>query len=286
MGHQARAKLALDNLLLQHRESDHEVSNDYTRPGVCTLLAAPQSQPIRYYVQMKQHWQVKHVLATLPGRYLFRPPDDPPPPHPLLVGFHGYAENAQIHLQDLLAIPGAGGWFCCAIQGLHSFYHRDRGDVVASWMTRLDRERVIVANVSYVAQVLDQLHLQNRLIGPRIFAGFSQGTAMAYRAAVLGGHSVDGLLILAGDVPPELTCRQLARINRVLIGIGTRDGLYREDKLRADQIRLEEAGVQVHVVRFAGGHEWHPQFLQAAGEFLSDFQTHCSDSVRLQGESG
>src|SRR2546423_15567002 len=113
----------------------------------------------------------------------------------LLVGFHGYAENAEKHLAELEKIDI--GWTIAAVQGLHRFYTRN-DEVVANWMTRQDREHAIADNIDYVRRVVDQLKPFNRLV----FAGFSQGAAMAYRAA--NALRCDGVIILAGDVPPDV----------------------------------------------------------------------------------
>ena len=42
----------------------------------------------------------------------------------LLVGFHGYMENAEMQMQRLEAIPGGLEWTLVSIQALHRFYRR------------------------------------------------------------------------------------------------------------------------------------------------------------------
>jgi predicted esterase len=54
----------------------------------------------------------------------------------------------------------------------------------------------------------------------------------------------------------------------VLIGRGSNDPWYSEEKLRSDVALLEEKGVAVEVCRFEGGHEWSGTFYRAAGDFL------------------
>src|SRR5919198_5861209 len=98
---------------------------------------------------------VHHIEARTHGRFLVRVPSVAPP-WPLLVGFHGYAETAGDHLEALQTIPGTERWLLVAVQGLHRFYTRsDR--VVASWMTREDRELAIGDNVDYVSHVLTKV---------------------------------------------------------------------------------------------------------------------------------
>ena len=73
------------------------------------------------------------VTAQVHGRYLLeRPPGAGP--FALLVGFHGYGERAEQHLEKLRQLPGRERWALVAVQSLHLFYTRG-GEVVGSWMT-------------------------------------------------------------------------------------------------------------------------------------------------------
>ena len=126
-------------------------------------------------------------------------------------------------MERLQTIPGVSEWRLVAIQGLHRFYRGRSRDVVASWMTREDRDLAIADNERYVAAVIDAEAggAEKRLV----FAAFSQGVAMAYRAACASPRSVSGVISLGGDVPPELDRAALARIPAALVGRGSRDEL-------------------------------------------------------------
>jgi hypothetical protein len=76
---------------------------------------------------------------------------------PLLIGFHGYGETAEEELARLFTIPGTDRWTLVSVQGLHRFYRRRTNEVVASWMTRQNRELAIDDNVAYVLKVVDLL---------------------------------------------------------------------------------------------------------------------------------
>ena len=67
----------------------------------------------------------------------------------LLVGFHGYAETAEIQIERLAALPGADAWTLLSVQALHCFYRGRSEEVVSSWMTRQDRDAAIADNVRY-----------------------------------------------------------------------------------------------------------------------------------------
>ncbi|MCH9652020.1 MAG: phospholipase [Deltaproteobacteria bacterium] len=187
----------------------------------------------------------------------------------LLVGFHGYGETAKVHLEALKNIPGADRWTLCAVQGPHVFYRQSTGEVVASWMTKFDREQAIADNVRFVSQVVEVLREEVGRDLPLVYAGFSQGVAMAYRAAALAGHRAQGLISLAGDVPPDLEESQVRQVPAALLGRGLKDKWYDSAKLEADLQRLRSAAVPVEDCVFPGGHEWHEAFLDACGGFLS-----------------
>jgi predicted esterase len=209
---------------------------------------------------------VHTIEARTHGRYLVRVPSGPHP-WPLLVGFHGYAETASDHFNELIRIPGAEAWLVVAIQALHPFYTR-KERVVASWMTRDDRELAIADNVDYVGRVLDRVRRDHQTRPTLVFSGFSQGGAMAYRAAA--HYRADGLIILAADVPPDVIGQQQAQLPPVLIGRGTTDDWYTETKQSADLAVLARIGARVEACVFEGGHEWTDSFRAAASSMLRE----------------
>ena len=216
---------------------------------------------------------LERTIATAThGRYLVAPGT---PPAPLLVGFHGYAELAEAALERLRAIPGAERWTLVSIQGLNRFYNRRTNDVIAGWMTRQDRELAIADNLAYVSSVVDAVSREWPPKGvegstpPVIFSGFSQGVAMAFRAAAAATRPVGGVVAAGGDVPPEIPRDRLAAVNAVVLCRGVRDEFYTAEKFAADRQRLTEAGVAVTPIEFDGGHEWSKEVIAAASRFLA-----------------
>jgi predicted esterase len=186
----------------------------------------------------------------------------------LLVGFHGYAQNADEMIAMLESIPGASSWTRVSVQALHRFYRRRSRETVASWMTRQHRDVLIADNIAYVEAAL-AMAAADRRIEKLAFCGFSQGVAMAFRAAVLGARKADAVLALGGDVPPELLADPAAWLPRVLLARGTRDEFYTNENLRADEAALTARGASVDTLTFDGGHEWHADFAIRAGELLA-----------------
>jgi predicted esterase len=202
----------------------------------------------------KTDFQTHTLAATVHGRFLVQQG----PPERLLVGFHGYGENAEMHINELLKIRGIDRWTVASVQALHPFYSGRTESVVASWMTRLDREAAIADNIAYVRSVLEWFHEPQTIA----FAGFSQGTAMAYRAASDYGRTA-GLIALGGDVPPDVA----DNLPPVLVGRGKRDDLYSDEKFEKD-LRFLRTITRVTTCLYDGGHEWTDEFRAAAANFL------------------
>lgn len=218
----------------------------------------------------------RSIPARVHGTYLVAPPTDGADPTAALVGFHGYGERAEHHLAELAKIPGAERWLLVAVQALHPFYKRS-GEVVASWMTSFDRDHAIADNVAYALAVIDELARHHPSLQSLALIGFSQGVAMAYRAAAALGERSDGaplpvraLVALAGDVPPEVETGGLERLPPVLLAAGRKDDWFGPQELDRDAARLRAGGARVETLLFAGGHEWTGEVFARAGEFLAE----------------
>ena len=194
---------------------------------------------------------VLQIETSIHGRVLLEARDK----DRLLIGFHGYGETAEIHLQELLKIPGIEGWSVAAAQALHPFYSKGGTVIGASWMTSLDRELAIADNINYVRHTVAALPPARTVV----FLGFSQGVAMAARAAA---HiRCDGLILLGSDIPPDV---RDAKLPPILLARGSRDEWYTDEKFKNDLKFVTPARTFV----FDGGHEWTDEFRTAAGEFL------------------
>ena len=203
------------------------------------------------------------IEAPAHGRVLVRDVDSP---RGLLVGFHGYAETAEAQLERLAAMPGTDAWTLVAAQGLNRFYRGRTQDVVAGWMTRQDRGDAIRDNVAYVDNVIEATRSGSE---PIVVAGFSQGVAMAFRAAVLGRAGASGVIAVGGDIPPELLAGSASPFPRVLLIRGATDDWYTAKKLDADLSALRARGEDPQAFTHDGGHEWTADVAMAAGDFLA-----------------
>ncbi len=222
------------------------------------------------------------VATTVHGRYFARAPEGGGPWR-WFVGFHGYAQEAGGFFRCLTGVPEASGWLVASVQALHPFYARRSTEIVANWMTRQDRIEAIADNIAYVDAVLDAMEREHGAPRALVFAGFSQGVAMAYRAAVRGRRAANAVIAVAGDVPPELGSDRsdgpgssgsddgrTRRWPRVRVVAGDRDPAYSAEIEARDLARLVAAGATAECVRVPGGHEWTAEVSAAAGGVLAD----------------
>jgi predicted esterase len=212
--------------------------------------------------------RTKVVSTRTHGRYLIDIADNS---RGTLVGFHGYKEHAASQMEVLRRIAGSRRLGLVSIQGLHRFYSSG-GTVVASWMTKEDREHAIADNVEYVGRVLTAVAGEFSLTRPLIYVGFSQGVAMAFRAAAFVQRPSDAVIALASDVPPDVA-PIAATLPRVLHGRGDQDALYSARQAAMDLDLLTTAGVGVQSCVFSGGHAWTPAFIDRCGQFIDELLT-------------
>ncbi|MDQ3211946.1 MAG: phospholipase [Acidobacteriota bacterium] len=217
---------------------------------------------------MRNEVDVHLIATTTHGRVLVREAHAAAA-RGVLVGFHGYMEQAAIQMERLQSIPGAARWRLVSIQALHRFYRGRSEDVVASWMTREDRERAIADNIEYVDAALDAV--PHDPAGKIVFAGFSQGVAMAFRAALLGRRGAAGVIAVGGDVPPELLAAPQALFPPVLLARGVRDAWLTAEAFRRDLNALtgRVPGSRVRGLEFEGAHEWSDAVAEPAADFLA-----------------
>ena len=204
-----------------------------------------------------------NVAARIHGRVLVREAADAVA---IVAGFHGYMENAEIQMARLEALPTSDRATLVSVQGLNRFYRGRSQDVVAGWMTRQDREAMIADNIAYCDRAIE---LAARPELPFFTLGFSQGVAMAFRAATRGRRRAVGVVAVGGDVPPELLQDATITFPAVLLARGEEDEWYTSAKLEADASALRARHTAVETLVYPGRHEWTAEVAAAASRFLS-----------------
>lgn len=210
-----------------------------------------------------RHYDVHSVPAATHGRVLVR---RVPEPHGIVAGFHGYLEDAAVQMSRLESLPGSGRWTLVSVQALNRVYRGRSPDVVASWMTNQDREIVIADNIAYAASAV-----RVAAHGPAtrvVYAGFSQGGQMAFRAAVRGDAAPLAILCVGADVPPELLADTSTRFPPVFLARGEGDEWYTQARHDADIAALRTRGITVVPFLHGGAHDWNADVSAAAARFL------------------
>ena len=171
----------------------------------------------------------------------------------VLVGFHGYKENAAIQLERLEEIPGSPHGLSVR-PGASSLLSRadggSRGELDDAGGSR-HRDRRTTLRTS--AAALDEVPHDETT--PLVYLGFSQGVAMAFRAAVLGRERASGLIAVGGDVPPELLADPSLQFPSVFLARGERDGWLTQSKFDADVAALTARGTPPRSLRL----RWRPR---------------------------
>lgn len=206
-----------------------------------------------------------HIETPTHGRVLVR---DAEAPTAIIVGFHGYMENAEIQMERLESIPGADRWTLVSIQGLHRFYRGRTQDTIASWMTRQDRELMIADNIEYADRVIATVRTPGV---PLVTTGFSQGVAMAFRAGLRGRTRADAIAAVGGDVPPELLEDTTIRFPPTLLVRGERDEWYTAQKLDADAAVLRARSIVASTLVHPAAHEWTAEVSAAVSTFVQQY---------------
>lgn len=205
---------------------------------------------------------VLNLATRIHGRVLLR---EAAAPAAVIAGFHGYMENAAIQMERLEALAGAERATLLSVQGLNRFYRGRSEDVVAGWMTRQDREAMIADNIEYADRAIEAAGAPGV---PLVVLGFSQGVAMAFRAATRGRRRAAAVAAVGGDVPPELLEDETVEFPAVLLARGERDEWYTAAKLEADVTALRARRVPFETLVYPGAHEWNTEVAAAVAGFL------------------
>ena len=170
---------------------------------------------------------------------------------------HGYGQLAnrivrkfdQLDLDQIYAI---------APEGLNKFYwHDEKREAVATWMTRHVRLDEIENYLAYLDQVYENLivpHLDHATFN---ILGFSQGTATMWRWVAHRQPKLNKLIQWAGEFPPEpdykLLNSYLSTVDLQFV-YGNQDrfmkGPFKEKTIKA----LDENELKMKILDYEGGH--------------------------------
>ena len=162
-----------------------------------------------------------------------------------------------------------------SIQGLHRFYRGRGNEVVASWMTSQSRMFAMADNISYVGSVIERVLAERKVKPPLLFAGFSQGVSMAFRAAINSTALPAAVVAVGGDVPPEMAPAMLKRLSGAMLCRGVSDPVYSNEKFREDEARLIGAGVKARALEYDGD-------TRGRGNWMESCRALCASASPIQ----
>lgn len=183
---------------------------------------------------------------------------------------HGYGQLASYFLRNFEVLE-AKNTLIIAPEGLHRFYwEKFSGRVVASWMTKEDREDDIIDYVNYLDLLYSEVlaSLKNKKI-KIVVLGFSQGTATVCRWIANKKSPVDRLILWAGSLPPDLQFAQETLKNlQTYFVAGDADEFIKEEQVKEYTQLLTEKKLLFEIIRFNGKHELHESTLKALADRL------------------
>lgn len=179
----------------------------------------------------------------------------------LIVVLHGYGHLASYFIKKFQFLDPEK-YFVVAPEGLHRFYlNGTDGRIGASWMTKEDRENDIANYIKLLDGILEDVYSTKKLNGKnfnqKILLGFSQGGATASRYMAFGKYSFDTFILWAAIFPSDLSQEISAKFDssKNYFVVGNRDEYYTEQQITEHITQLNNAKLNVELIKFEGVHE-------------------------------
>ena len=207
------------------------------------------------------------LTISIRAQYLIEP-QNPKAGSRVVLGFHGYAEKAEIQQRRLLALNLSGANLYCSPDAYHRFYTRS-GGVVGSWMTKAYRQEAIEDCINYIDTLMNSLSETWKCDNSPILFGFSQGAALAYRYAVSGAFRSKGLVAVGSDIPPDIS-NKLSSLPKTLVCHGDKDQRVPIKVFEESIEKLCAAGVEHSKFCYQGGHFPDDKCLSRIADFIEN----------------
>lgn len=184
---------------------------------------------------------------------------------------HGYGQLAKYFIKWFEPILNENT-LIIAPEGLSRFYWNGfSGNVVASWMTKEERNSDIDDYVQYLDKVANEVLQKVMKVNIHIL-GFSQGASTASRWAALGKTATSNLILWAGSFPSDIDyLKNIETFNKfpLYFFIGDSDELFSEEIIAQYFAEIKEKEISFNLSRYNGGHKVLPQPLLKLQKHLS-----------------
>lgn len=191
-----------------------------------------------------------NISVTKTARY-FVIGEDNQSVNQVLFVLHGYGMQAAEFIKQFSSLVQPGT-IVVAPEGLSRFYRKGfAGEVVASWMTREDRQLEISDYIGYLDRLYDHFITKTEV---KVYVlGFSQGASTASRWVMTGNRKVNGLIIWSGEFAPDNPSFN-SGLDKIWQVLGFSDEFISVDRFLSQSQYLESKGFKVYNEMFDGGH--------------------------------
>lgn len=184
---------------------------------------------------------------------------------------HGYGQLANYFIKWFEPLINENT-LIIAPEGLSRFYWDGfSGNVVASWMTKEDRNSDIDDYVKYLDKVANEVLQQLQDVNINIL-GFSQGASTVARWVTLGKTTPSHLILWAGSFPTDIDYSQnIERFNKFPLHflIGDKDELLSTEVIKNYLEDINNKDIKYNLIRYSGGHKVLPKPLLELQKNLS-----------------
>lgn len=198
--------------------------------------------------------QKRNIIVPKTARYFVL---GEPGEHITTVWFvcHGYGQLASYFIRNFETIQ-TKNTLIIAPEGLHRFYWEQfSGRVVASWMTKEDREDDITDYVNYLDMVYDEVmqsFLKKNI--KVVVLGFSQGTATVCRWIAAKRRTLHHLILWAGTLPPDIELSVFTGF-KIYFVAGDTDEFIKKEQVEETEQLLASKKLSYRIIRYQGRHE-------------------------------
>lgn len=175
------------------------------------------------------------------------------------IVLHGYGMLSEYFIKKFECILN-DRTVVIAPEGSNRFYlENNYYRVGASWMTKLDKEKDIEDNISFIqtlySNIIDEIGHTNFKLNT---LGFSQGGATLVRWIMSNSITIDSLILWGSDIPKDcLTKEKKSRwsLIDVKLVIGNQDEYINEENKQKVIDLINSYGLKYELVEYDGSHK-------------------------------
>lgn len=213
--------------------------------------------------------QLRRTLIESQAYYYHQPPVAGAGPAPVLVSIHGMSQTAEeFQIETAALVPAE--FASVAPQGPNQHWAWKKNKITFSWITAFEKEDSMERNTEFLRSMLESLFESGLVARGSVFlAGFSQGSAVAYRFAHRYPDDVCGVISICSDLPPDVEADLTPLRNvPVMVAYGLKDRLMAKGQPEAAIAALQSGGIAVEEAPMNGGHGVAPELGPAAQAWM------------------